>query len=168
MAQDAGDGGSFSVLPEDGVSVICLLPGLMTTEEADVEDKRSGRCLCGAVRIETRGPLRGVIFCHCGQCRRQTGLFYAATNVPDDQLEVAGGDNITWFAASDEAKRGFCRVCGSALFWKRDGSAKTSVLAGIFDQPSGLKGEAHIFVADKGDFYAMPEDGLPCFQGSDG
>ena len=56
------------------------------------------------------------------------------------------------------ARRGFCRVCGSALFWKRNKSEKTSVMAGAFDQPSGLKGEHHTFVDDKGDYYEINDD----------
>lgn len=125
-------------------------------------EKRTGRCLCGGVRIETLGDLRGVVFCHCSQCRRQTGICYAATSVADDRLHVEGVENITWYAASPEAKRGFCRICGSALFWKPEGEARTSVLAGLFDQPSGLKGEAHIFVAELADFHEI-DDALPQF-----
>ncbi|MBP0439746.1 GFA family protein [Tianweitania sediminis] len=127
--------------------------------------ENNGACLCGGVRIRTHGELRGVVFCHCSQCRRQTGLYYAATDVADEQLEVQGSDNITWFEASAEARRGFCKICGSALFWKRAGSAKTSIMAGLFDQPSGLQPAHHIFVADKGDFYKI-EDDLPRFPGS--
>jgi len=121
----------------------------------------SGSCLCGAVRFTTRGPLRGVVYCHCSQCRKQTGHYYAATNVPDGNIVIEGGENVSWYRASSEAGRGFCKTCGSALFWKRDGSDYVSVLAGSFDQPSGLEGKSHIFVADKGDYYAIM-DGLPC------
>ena len=124
-----------------------------------------GACLCGAVRFATTGPLRGVVYCHCTQCRRQTGHFYAATNVADDCLTVEGAENVTWYAASDDARRGFCSTCGSVLFWKRNGSDITSVLAGAFDQPNGLSGECHIFVADKGDYYDI-DDGLPRFEHS--
>ena len=60
----------------------------------------------------------------------------------------------------------FCRTCGAALFWKRDGTDYISVLAGSFDQPSGLKGASHIFVADKGDYYEI-EGGAPQFPGDD-
>ncbi|TKT76844.1 GFA family protein [Aquamicrobium sp. LC103] len=120
----------------------------------------SGGCLCGAVRFRTTGKLRGIVYCHCSQCRRQTGHYYAATNVNDADLEVEGAQNLTWFAASDFAKRGFCGTCGSALFWKHNELDHTSVLAGSFDNPSGLRGERHIFVADKGDYYSI-EDDLP-------
>lgn len=123
-------------------------------------DTHTGSCLCGKVRFRTSGSLRGVSYCHCSQCRRQTGHFYAATNVADAALEVEGADDVTWYAASDFARRGFCRICGSALFWKADGSDVTSVMAGAFDLPSGLEGQNHIFVADKGDYYEIT-DGLP-------
>lgn len=132
-----------------------------------MQERHEGGCLCGAVRYETRGPLRGVVYCHCSQCRRQTGHHYAATDVDDDRLTVRGGENVAWYEASDFARRGFCRHCGSALFWKHKDSTKTSIMAGGFDRPSGLRAEAHIFVADKGDYYEIA-DGLPQHrQGSD-
>lgn len=128
----------------------------------------TGRCNCGAVRFSTRGPLREVVACHCSQCRRQTGLYYAATNVADDRLTVEGAEAISWYRASSEAGRGFCGTCGSALFWKHDRETYTSVLAGSFDQPSGLEIATHIFCASKGDFYEI-SDGLPQYdKGSPG
>jgi hypothetical protein len=125
-------------------------------------DLHTGSCLCGAVRFTAKGPLRGVVYCHCSQCRKQSGHFYAATNVSDDSLEISGAENIRWFSASDFAKRGFCSICGSVLFWRHNEAAETSVMAGAFDRPSGLKGESHIFIADKGDYYTI-DDGLPQF-----
>ncbi|MCF3643361.1 GFA family protein, partial [Rhizobium sp. TRM95111] len=125
-----------------------------------MSDEHTGHCLCGTVRFRTRGPLREVIACHCSQCRRQTGHFYAATNVPDDRLEVEGGGNVSWYRASDSASRGFCRTCGSALFWKGDGSDYTSIMAGAFDGPTELRIACHIYCADKGDYYEI-DDGVP-------
>ena len=128
-------------------------------------NSHKGSCLCGAVRFTASGPLRGVLYCHCSQCRKQTGHYYAATNVADDKLTVEGQEKITWYRASPFAKRGFCSVCGSALFWKHNEAAEISVMAGAFEQPSGLKAEAHIFVVDKGDYYDI-DDGLPQFERS--
>jgi hypothetical protein len=134
-------------------------------EDNAMSDSHSGSCLCGAVKFKTAGKLRGVVYCHCSQCRKQTGHYYAATNVADDDIAISGSENLTWYHASDFARRGFCRTCGSALFWKRNGSDVISVLAGAFDSPTGLLGESHIFVADKGDYYTI-EDGLPQFERS--
>ncbi len=125
----------------------------------------AGSCLCSAVRFTATGPLRGVVYCHCSQCRKQSGHYYAATNVADADLAVEGSEKITWFSASPHAKRGFCSVCGSVLFWKLNESDETSVMAGAFDTPSSLQGEVHIFVADKGDYYDIT-DGLPQYERS--
>lgn len=122
----------------------------------------TGSCLCGAVTFRTSGPLRGIIYCHCSQCRKQSGHFYAVTNVSDGCIEVAGADNLKWYAASKEARRGFCANCGSALFWKHNKLDYVSVMAGAFNQPTGLAGACHIFVEDKGDYYEI-DDNLPQF-----
>ena len=124
-----------------------------------------GSCLCGAVRFDISGQLRGVVYCHCSQCRKQSGHYYAATSVADDDLTVEGAEKITWYEASSSARRGFCSVCGSALFWKHNEQNETSVMAGAFERPSSLKGEVHIFIADKGDYYEI-DDGLPQFERS--
>ena len=125
-------------------------------------DQHAGGCLCGAVRFQAKGPLRDVVYCHCSQCRRQTGLYYAATSVPTGALQVTG--TVTWYAASPHALRGFCGTCGAALFWVLNGGETISILAGGFDQPSVLRGGLHIMVADKADFYAIT-DGLPQWPG---
>ena len=122
----------------------------------------TGSCLCGAVSFRTHGALRGIVYCHCSQCRKQSGHYFAATNVADGSIEVKGAELLTWYAASAEARRGFCRKCGSVLFWKHRDLDYVSVLAGAFKRPTGLKGSCHIFVEDKGDYYEI-EDGLPQF-----
>ncbi|WP_293864267.1 GFA family protein [uncultured Alsobacter sp.] len=119
---------------------------------------QDGGCLCGAVRFRVTGPLREIVACHCSMCRRATGTFVAATAAADADMVVTGADTLTWFRSSDEAERGFCRQCGSNLFWRRPGSGRTSILAGSLDQPTGLAIARHIFVADKGDFYEIGDE----------
>jgi hypothetical protein len=127
-----------------------------------MDETRSGSCLCGAVHFTTSGDLRDVVACHCSQCRKQTGLFYAATNAELAEFEVSGEANVTWYRASPGARRGFCATCGSALFWQADGASYLSIMAGAFEQPTGLRLTSHIFCADKGDFYEIT-DGMPQF-----
>ncbi len=125
-----------------------------------------GSCLCGKVSFTITELNRDVVVCHCKQCRKQTGHMVAATRVSDDKLLVTGSDQLTWFAASDDAKRGFCRHCGSLLFWKADNSPNTSVMAGSLESPTGLETACHIYTKYKGDYYAI-SDGLPQHEGTD-
>jgi hypothetical protein len=123
-------------------------------------EARSGACLCGRVRFTVTGPLRDVVACHCSQCRRQSGHFWAATNAPHEAIALTGEENLVWYEASEKARRGFCAACGSFLFWQERGSHALSIAAGAFEAPTGLKLVQHIFVDDKGDYYDL-EDGLP-------
>lgn len=125
----------------------------------DIET-HAGGCLCGAVRYAARGALREVVYCHCSQCRRQTGLYYAATAVAKADLEIADTADLRWYAASDYALRGFCGTCGSALFWKAHSAAHVAILAGSLDDPSRLTASAHICTEGRPGFYALC-DGLP-------
>lgn len=126
------------------------------------EKLRQGGCLCGAVRYTVKGAMRDVVACHCTQCRKQSGHYYAATDTNCSNLEVMGQDNITHYKASNEATRSFCKTCGSALFWQLDGNERISILAGTLDAPSDLKLIHHIFCEDKGDYYDI-NDGLTQF-----
>ncbi|WP_306047399.1 GFA family protein [Nioella sp. MMSF_3534] len=123
----------------------------------------SGSCLCGAVGFVVTGPMRPVIACHCTQCRKSSGHHVAATSAHRDQIAVTG--EVTWFQSSDTARRGFCGTCGSNLFWDGEGE-NLSIFAGAIDGPTGLKIAGHIFCADKGDYYDLPED-LPRSAGYD-
>ena len=129
-----------------------------------MQDHQTGGCLFGKVRFTTTGPLREVIFCHCSQCRRQSGLYFAATSVSADCLALEGAGNITWFAASGFAKRGFCGTCGSILFWKPNDEARYAILAGAFDHPECLHPGHHICTDGRPEFYQI-NDGLPQYPG---
>jgi hypothetical protein len=129
------------------------------------ETVRQGGCLCGAVRYEVRGPMRGVVNCHCDMCRRLHGAFGAYTKVENSDLSLVEEAGLAWYASSDKARRGFCRACGASLFWQPSGAQTTSIAAGTLDSPSGLVTIGHIFTAEKGDFYDIADD-LKQFPGS--
>ncbi len=103
--------------------------------------------------------MRPIMACHCSQCRKQSGFYFAATAADDVNLTI-NETSLKWYKASPEAKRGFCGECGSALFWKHQKDSFTSVLAGSIDGSSGLEISEHIFVKDKPDWYEIT-DGKP-------
>lgn len=120
----------------------------------------SGRCECGAIRFTIAGALREVVNCHCGQCRRLHGHFAAYTNGALAGLSFTEERGLRWYQSSPAARRGFCGECGSSLFWHRTGGDTISIAAGCLDAPTGLHTGRHIFVAHRGDYYEIAEDGL--------
>ncbi len=134
----------------------------MGVDMTDEANHRTGGCLCGAVRFKVNAPMRQVIACHCGQCRKTTGNFFTSTNAPANSVSFIEEKGLTWFKSSDKAERGFCHVCGSNLFWRALGSDTISITAGSLDGPTGLHIQEHIYVADKPDWYEIT-DGKPQF-----
>lgn len=119
-----------------------------------------GSCLCGAVRFEVEGELAAPSACHCSQCRRQSGHYWAATEVARDALTVIGLEQVTWYRSSEKVRRGFCATCGSFLFWDPTERDSIDVAMGAFDKPTGTRLDRHIYTTDRGDYYEIG-DGLP-------
>lgn len=133
-----------------------------------MSETHRGQCLCGAVKFNVAGPLKDVSACHCGQCRQWSGHYWASVNSALDDLEILDAeDSLRWYRASDFARRGFCGVCGSSLFWHADGldehKDRIAIAAGALERPTGLKTGEHIFLESKGDYYELPEDGATRF-----
>ena len=120
----------------------------------------TGSCLCGAVTFEVSGALPPPDACHCSQCRKVSGHYWASTDVPRSALKVNGDRNVAWFRSSEKIQRGFCSTCGATLFWDPFEKDRIAVAMGAFDTPTGTQLAKHIFVADKGDYYEI-KDGLP-------
>ncbi|WAC23040.1 GFA family protein [Blastomonas sp. SL216] len=120
----------------------------------------TGSCLCGAVRFTVSAPLKGPDACHCSQCRKQSGHYWASTDVKRSDLAISGEEHVRWYQSSPKVRRGFCGTCGSFLFWDPPHRDSTAVAMGAFDAPTDTQLHVHIFTAHKGDYYAIA-DGLP-------
>ncbi|MGB5871313.1 MAG: GFA family protein [Albidovulum sp.] len=118
------------------------------------EVSHHGSCLCGAVAFTATGPLRAVTACHCTQCRKASGHYWATSSVPSDRFVLTRDQGLVWFRSSDHAERGFCRGCGASLFYKPDGEGRIAIAPGAFDGPTGLTIAKHIFTNEAGDYYA--------------
>lgn len=115
-----------------------------------------GECLCGGVRYAVTGPLRDVTDCHCHRCRRFTGHFLAATSAAAADVAVDDPDGLlTWYWPVPEAAYGFCRRCGSSLFWQSAADPqRRSIAAGTLDPPTGLKTACAWWVSEASDYFA--------------
>lgn len=117
---------------------------------------RTGSCLCGGVTFEAECSSDDYGACHCGMCRKWSGS--ATMGVHPEKVTFTGEENITAYASSEWAERGFCKTCGTHLFYRmRDGSM-TVVWAGTLDDQSGLKLAGEIYIDSKPDGYAFVGD----------
>jgi hypothetical protein len=125
----------------------------------------NGVCLCGAVRFLVRGALRPIVFCHCGQCRRVHGHYAAYTAAPRESIELGDQAALKWFDSSPHARRGFCGICGSSLFWVPANASYWGITVGALDPALEFECLRHVYVADKASYYDIHDD-LPQLPGS--
>jgi len=122
-----------------------------------------GQCFCGAVSFEIEGPLSAPSLCHCSQCRRLHGAPGAYTSAPASAYRISGEESLNWYATSQRAEQGFCRACGSKLFWREIGGTVLDATMGSLDAPTGLTLGRHIWTRSQGDYYEIGHDGVPRF-----
>ncbi|SPH22981.1 Glutathione-dependent formaldehyde-activating enzyme [Ascidiaceihabitans donghaensis] len=122
---------------------------------------RSGSCLCGAVTFKIASDVTDTGACHCDMCRKWSGGVYLGIEVAPDNMSIEGAGNITHFASSEWAERGFCRTCGSSLFYRITSPGPHSgtyhVAMGALDDTSGIDLKGEVFIDSKPDGYSFAE-----------
>ena len=112
-------------------------------------------CLCGGIKLKTKGQLRHVINCHCFQCMKTHGNYAAYTACSEKDVVFISKKTLKWYQSSKKAKRGFCNKCGASIFFKFIKNDTISISAGLFKNPTGLKEKINIFVKNKLDYYKL-------------
>ncbi len=126
--------------------------------------RATGRCLCGEITYVVRGPLRDVLICHCGDCRRWHGHACAMTAARRGDVVISPADSVRWFTVAGDRprpRRGFCPMCGASLFWDAPERPTLGITAGTLDQPTGLRTTAHVYVSHASDYELLVDDELP-------
>ncbi len=115
-----------------------------------------GRCLCGQVEVSAPGMSPKVAACHCSMCRRWAGGPLLAVECGSD-VSFAGEEHIAVYDSSAWAERGFCRNCGTHLFYRLKDSKEYIVPVGLFDDAEGLVFDAQIFIDEKPAYYRFAD-----------
>ena len=115
----------------------------------------TGRCLCGSVKVIGTANELKVAACHCEMCRRwSSGPFF---EVSCENVTFDGEDHIRKIRSSDWAERGFCKKCGSNLFYHIIDSNEFQIAAGLFDDQSDLRLSLQVFTDRKPPFYTFAD-----------
>ena len=114
--------------------------------------ERRGHCLCGAVKITATDVGNDVGACHCKMCRRWGGGPFMEIECGKNVV-FEGEENIAVYDSSDWAERGFCRQCGTHLFYRFKETGHHGIPIGVFDDDPALSFEHQVFIDEKPSFY---------------
>jgi hypothetical protein len=114
--------------------------------------RRSGGCLCGAVRYSIALPPKWVAHCHCSMCRRAHGAAFVTWvgNLRENVRIEKGADLLATYRSSSAAERTFCSRCGSMLFFASSHwPDELHVTLAHLDDAAGLEPQAHAYWKDR-------------------
>ena len=116
-----------------------------------------GSCLCGAVKVSTTSTNKKIGACHCNMCRKWGGGAFLAVECGSD-VSFEGQENIGIYQSSEWAERGFCKNCGSHLFYKFKQNNQYYVPVGILDNSEGLVFDHQVFIDEKPEYYSFANE----------
>ncbi len=116
-----------------------------------------GSCLCGAVKVTANSVDQGLGACHCSMCRKWTGGPLMSVFCGSD-VTFEGEESIGIYSSSDWAERGFCKQCGSGLYYKIKSNQQYHMPAGLFENLDDLTFNVQVFIDKKPEFYNFAEE----------
>ncbi|NAW64630.1 GFA family protein [Photobacterium halotolerans] len=126
----------------------------MSQASTSSADRLTGHCLCGKVGMTSNSGTLHAEACHCGMCRKWSGGPYLSV-AAGTEVSFTGEENISRFSSSEWGERGFCKHCGSHLFYFLKPTGQYMVAAGLLDQESQLEMDQQIFIDKKPAYYAF-------------
>ncbi|MDR0299822.1 MAG: GFA family protein [Streptococcaceae bacterium] len=96
----------------------------------------TGRCLCGEIEVMIKEYGDFIYVCHCSMCRRQgSGPTHACDPGTSENFEISKGqDFLSLYCSSEDVERGFCKNCGTKLFWHSLSDDHYCVNVELFDE----------------------------------
>ncbi len=126
----------------------------------EVEERAlTGACHCGRVKVHVPEGSTGVVACHCADCQKLHGSFFALLSADRGAVRWEGEEHVHWYRSSPENERGFCAHCGSRLAKRPVEGTKIMVSAGLFDRSLPRRTVKNLWVEQKPAWYEAPRVG---------
>lgn len=116
-----------------------------------MDQQLHGSCLCGGVAFRAALPAQGASHCYCTMCQKFHGAASGSyVTVPTSAYVLErGAELVTEYASSERARRGFCRTCGSSLYWRSLDKDGIDLALGVLEPAWTGVVERELFVEHK-------------------
>jgi hypothetical protein len=123
-------------------------------------DTLEGQCHCGGVKVSVPAEAFGVVACHCGDCQRLHGNYFAMLAVPTAAVQWSGEMPPQWYESSGQARRSHCPRCGSRLAKVAAPGERTLLSVGLFPPDLPRRIRKQVWTESHPAWYDLPvEDG---------
>jgi len=117
----------------------------------------SGSCLCNNIKISAPSISNKVWACHCATCRGWGGGPSLSVDCGTD-VAFEGEENIAVYDSSQWADRGFCKQCGTHLFYRLKGNQQYFMPAALFKADDEFKLDIQVFIDEKPEYYCFSNE----------
>lgn len=114
-------------------------------------------CLCGAVNITAKDVNPKFTVCHCQSCRKWGGAPFFAVKC-GTKVHINGGNSVKEYESSSWASRGFCKECGTHLFYKFKERGEYNMPVGMFPNLKGLEMDMQYFSDMRPSYYCFSNE----------
>ena len=126
----------------------------MDPQSNERQSSKTGQCLCGAVSLRIHVVGNSIGACHCEMCRRWGGgpLLEVSGGT---EISIEGVENVETFSSSHWAVRGFCKTCGTHLYYRVVETGEYTIPLGLLDDEEGLHFDHQVYIDEKPESYSF-------------
>jgi len=118
--------------------------------------EQSASCLCGTVSLAATPKSYHMLACHCETCRKWGGGPFLAVEC-GGEVRFEGAENISVYDSSEWAERGFCKQCGTHLFYRLKQGEMYAIPVGLFNEQKAWQMAEQVFIDSKPSYYSFAE-----------
>lgn len=118
-----------------------------------------GACHCGRARVHIPKDSAGVIVCHCSDCQKLHGAFFAMLVAERNSVRWEGEEHIGWYRSSLTNERSFCVVCGTRIAKRPLEGSRVMLSVGLFDRDIARSVIKNVWLEQKPTWYEAPRVG---------
>lgn len=118
-----------------------------------------GKCLCGQIAVNIQLEQIQMGACHCSICRKWGGGPFMTVHYAQP-LTFSGEEYMAIYRSSAWAERGFCKQCGTHLFYRLINTTDYYLPIWLFDNTTNVIFVSQVYIDNKPEYYQFSNQTL--------